>query len=108
MFCAYNLCMIQHILLFKFNEGTQPESIRKIRDKFFECREKLPGFESMQFGENISSKKHLGAGYTHAAIMNFRSKEDIDAYNSLDEHKEAQELQKPHVKDVLVLDIKAS
>ena len=40
--------------------------------------------------------------------MNFRSNEDIDAYNSLNEHKESQELQKPHVKDVLVFDIKAS
>ncbi len=100
--------MIQHILLFKFNEGTSPESIKKIRDKFLECKKLLPGFESMQSGENISSKKHLSAGYTHAVIMNFRSNEDIDAYNSLNEHKESQELQKPHVKDVLVFDIKAS
>lgn len=97
--------MIQHILLFKFNEKTTPDAIKKIMDKFLECKERMPGFESMQFGENVSSKKHLGAGFKYGVIMNFSSQEDIDAYNKLEEHKDAQELQKPYVEDVLVFDI---
>ena len=76
-------------------------------DKFLECKEKVPGFESMQFGENISSKKQLSAGFTYGVIMNFSSHEAIDAYNQLNEHKEAQELQKPYVESVLVFDIQS-
>ncbi len=99
--------MIQHILLFKFNENTSKEDISKIMNKFNECKEKLTGIKSIQHGENISSKTHLAHGFTYGVIMNFESQDDIIAYNNLDEHKEAQELQKSKVKEVLVFDIQS-
>jgi len=37
--------------------------------------------------------------------MNFKTKDDTIAYNHLREHKEAQQLQQPHILDVLVFDI---
>ena len=99
--------MIQHILLFKFKEDIPKDAISKIMDKFNECKEKISGFKSIQFGENISSKKHLSQGFTYCVIMDFESQEDMLKYNNLNEHKEAQELQKPYLEDVLVFDISA-
>ncbi len=99
--------MIQHILLFRFNEGTSKADISRIMEKFDECKEKLPGLKSIQHGENLSSKKHLAQGFTYGVIMGFESEEDIAAYNGTDEHREAQELQKSAVKEILVFDIAA-
>ena len=97
--------MIQHILLFRFHENTPAGAIDKIMNKFLECREKLLGFIDMQHGPNASTKRELSKGLTYGVIMTFTDKEAIAKYNELDEHKEAQQLQKPYVKEVLVFDI---
>ncbi len=97
--------MIRHILLFKFKENTPREAISKIMDKFNECKEKISGLKSIQSGENISSKKHLSQGFTYCVIMTFESQDELLGYNKLDEHKEAQELQKPYVEEILVFDV---
>ena len=100
--------MIQHILLFRFHEGTSSEAIENIMNKFLECKEKLPEFVNMQHGSNVSAKKHLSKGFTYGVIMTFTNQEAIAKYNELDEHKEAQELQKPYLEEVLVFDIEES
>ncbi len=97
--------MIRHILLFKFRENTSIEAIDRIMDKFSDCEEKLTTLTSIEYGENVSSKEHLSKGFTHGVIMNFKTQDDIIAYGHLREHKEAQQLQQPHVLDVLVFDI---
>ena len=62
--------MIRHILLLKFRENTSAEAIDQIMDKFSDCKEKLTGLTSIEYGKNVSSKKHLSKGFTHGVIMN--------------------------------------
>ena len=97
--------MIQHILLFRFNENIPSEVIGEIMNKFVECKDKLPEFINFQHGTNVSSKKQLCKGFTYGVIMTFENNEAITKYNNLEEHKEAQKLQEPYLEDVLVFDI---
>ena len=97
--------MIQHILLFKFRPGTPDEAIQKIVNKFLECKEKLAGFTSMDYGRNVSAKQELSKGFNYGVIMSFENEGVISLYNGLEEHKEAQQLQVPYVEEVLVFDI---
>lgn len=97
--------MIKHILLFKFKENTPAGEIKKIIDKFYECKNKVAGFKDIEYGENISEKKHLSRGFNYAVIMSFTDKATIEEYNKLDEHRDARELQKPYLEDILVFDI---
>jgi DNA primase len=97
--------MIRHILLFKFRDGTPNEAINKIIDKFLECKSKLAGFTAMDYGPNVSTKRDLGRGFNYGIIMSFRDAAAIAEYNTLEEHKQAQQLQAPYVEEVLVFDI---
>lgn len=97
--------MIHHILLFKFEKETTDEDITKIMLKFEECKNKLSGFLNFIHGRNTSIKTHLSKGFNYGAIMSFDNNESIMKYNELPEHKEAQELQKPFLEEVLVYNI---
>jgi len=97
--------MIQHILLFKFTNDIPDSVISDIIDKFNDCKAQLNGFISLQHGKNISTKKHLSGNFNYCVIMSFNDLDSLNEYNTLKEHKEAQELQKPFLDEVLVFDI---
>jgi hypothetical protein len=97
--------MIQHILLFRFNEEMPKERRDDIFRKFEICRNKLKGFIDLQHGENLSSKQQLSGGFNYGAIMTFENIDAISEYNKMKEHYEAQALQKPFLEEVLVFDI---
>ena len=97
--------MIKHIVLYKFKDTIIKEVFEEILINFNECKNKLNGITSLQFGKNVSLKKHLNHGFNYGLFMEFENEDVIKSYNNLDTHKKAQETMAQYQEDVLVFDI---
>ncbi len=97
--------MIHHILLFRFKKDMPLSKRDEIFRKFEFCKSRLDGFIEIQHGKNISIKQHLSGGFNYGAIMTFRDESAIAQYNTMKEHIDAQNIQKPYLEEVLVFDI---
>ena len=76
--------MIIHIALFKFKPEVSEEEVTNVIEEVRELKKKIPQVVELYAGKNFS--KH-SQGFTHAIVIKFKSKEDIDSYRSHPEHK---------------------
>ena len=76
--------MIIHIALFKFKPEVLKEVIDTAMNEVGALKNKIPQPLEISAGENFS--KH-SKGFTHAIVVKFNSKEDIDVYRSHPDHK---------------------
>lgn len=76
--------MIIHVALFKFKPEVSKEVIDTAMDEVRVLRNKIPQILEIAAGENFS--KH-SKGLTHAIVVKFNSREDIDAYRAHPDHK---------------------
>ncbi|GGH75996.1 heme-degrading monooxygenase HmoA [Pullulanibacillus pueri] len=76
--------MIEHIVLFKFNEqttnGQKEEAMKRLR----ELKNQLPGILDIQTNHNFSDR---GKGYTMGLTVRFESKADLEHYGPSDAHQ---------------------
>ena len=70
--------------MFKFKPEIPKEEVDKAIEEVRDLKNKIPQIIEFFAGKNFS--KH-SQGFTHAIIVKFNSKEDIDAYRSHSDHK---------------------
>ena len=76
--------MIIHVALFKFKPEVSKEVIDNAMNEVRVLKNKIPHVLEISAGENFS--KH-SKGFTHAIVVKFNSKEDIDSYRAHPAHK---------------------
>ncbi|MDP2671520.1 MAG: Dabb family protein [bacterium] len=76
--------MIIHIALFKFKPEISNEDINHAMVEVRSLKDKIPQVVEIFAGENFS--KH-SKGFTHAIVVKFASREDIDTYRAHPDHK---------------------
>lgn len=94
---------LNHVVAFKFKDGTGKEDIKKIEDAFRALKTKIPQVQKLVWGLN-NSPEGFNKGFTHAWVLTFNSEEDRNAYLVHPDHKEFGALLKPFLADVFVFD----
>jgi|SRR4051794_36310676 len=94
---------LNHVVAFKFKEGTSKEDIKKVEDAFRDLKKKVKEIQSYEWGTNVSPEKH-DKGFTHGFILSFKSEKDRDTYLNHPEHKAFGKILGPVLADVFVID----
>ena len=94
---------LNHVVAFKFKDGTSKDDIKKVEDAFRALKTKIPQVQKLTWGLN-NSPEGFNKGFTHAWILSFNSEEDRNAYLVHPDHKEFGKLIGPFVADVFVFD----
>ncbi|MCO7127396.1 Dabb family protein [Sporolactobacillus shoreicorticis] len=76
--------MVEHIVLFKFNNETTEAQKKEGARRLCELKDKLPGIVDIRAGQNYSTR---GKGYSMALTTRFRSKKDHEFYKPSPEHQ---------------------
>jgi hypothetical protein len=63
----------------------------------------VPEVKNMEWGLNMSPE-HLDQGFTHCFVLTFSSEKDLASYQVHPAHKAFQEVLKPHMDRVFVVD----
>lgn len=95
--------MTRHIVLFKFRENLEKETMDKIDRAFRELPEEISEISAMEGGLNNSPEK-LNKGFTHCYLLTFPSERERDIYLPHEKHKAFADLVKEAIDDVLVFD----
>lgn len=98
-----HLGKVEHVVMFKFKEGTSAAKIAEIEREFAALREKIPQIAQFEYGTNVSPEPH-DQGYTHCFIVTFNTEADRDAYLPHPAHKAFVAIAGPHFDAVHVLD----
>ena len=96
--------MIQHIVLLKLKPDATAEQKAALLDGLIALKEKIPGIESISGGDDNSpeGKQHR---FDWGFVMTFADADARDVYLPHPDHKAlGQELLRPIVDDILVLD----
>jgi len=97
----------RHVVLFKFKESAQAETVRGIESAFRDFAKKLPFVTGFEWGRN-TSPEGLDKGYTHCFIVTFHSEADRDAYLPHPLHKAfCHDYLDPNLEEVCVVDFRA-
>ena len=101
-----HLGKVEHVVMFKFKEGTSAEKIAELEREFAALRDHIPQIAAFEYGTNMSPEG-LDLGYTHCFIVTFNTVADRDAYLPHPAHKKYVELLLPHLDLVHVIDFVA-
>jgi hypothetical protein len=95
---------INHIVLFKVEEGVTQQQIDEFYENLFKLKEKIPGIISIVGGNNISIE-NFDKGFTEGFVMKFRDKDSRDNYVNHEWHiKFIEEYVDPIFGDCIVFD----
>jgi hypothetical protein len=98
--------VVRHVVMFKFKEGTAPEKIKEIEQKFAELPTKLDIIKDFEWGTNISPEK-LNKGFTHCFVVTFADEAGRDAYLPSKPHQDFVAILGPVLEEAMVIDYKA-
>ena len=76
--------MVIHIAIFKFNPQHTKEQIDQAMKEVQDLKNKIPQIIEIFAGNNVSK---YSQGFTHAIVVKFKSKEDLEAYRAHPDHK---------------------
>ena len=94
--------MVEHIVLFRWAEGTSREAIDSASAELRELKGKIAGVLDVSCGANISA---LAQGYTHGLVVRLRDGAALEAYYPHPEHQRVlQNFVNPIRADILALD----
>jgi len=94
---------LRHVVLFKFKDGTPPDTVKKIEEAFAALPENIPQIYALEWGTDMSVE-NLSQGFSHCYLVSFESENDRAVYLPHPEHKKFGELIGPHLDKVLVVD----
>lgn len=95
--------VLRHVVLFKFLDSVNKESIALIEEAFMELKNKIPTIVSIEWGTNVSPEG-LSQNFTHCFFVTFHSEADRDAYLPHPDHQAFGRLLSPYLDKVLVVD----
>jgi hypothetical protein len=98
-----NKQLLKHVVLFGWNESTDPAYINKIVTAFGNLPKQIPLVISFEWGTNNSPEK-LNNGLSHCFTLTFNSEADRDAYLVDPAHKAFVALLNPAPDKVTVFD----
>ena len=94
---------LRHVVLFNFKEGTTPEQIKAIEDKFRSLPARIPEIKAFEWGTAVGDRG-ANAGFTHCFFVTFDDAAGRKVYLPHPAHKEFVKLAGPSVEKVLVID----
>jgi hypothetical protein len=94
--------MIEHIVLFRWAEGTSTEAMENAMTELRKLKDKIPGIVDLSCGANFSDR---AKGYTHGLVVRFKDRASLDSYGPHPEHQSVvQKFIRPISADILALD----
>lgn len=94
---------LRHVVLFTFKASSTKEEVANVTRTFNDLYGKVPEVKKMEWGLNMSPE-HLDQGFTHCFVLTFSSEKDLASYQLHPAHKAFQEVLKPHMDRVFVVD----
>jgi hypothetical protein len=94
---------LRHVVLFTFKATSTKEEVANVTRTFNDLYGKVPEVRHMEWGLNMSPE-HLDQGFTHCFVLTFSSEKDLASYQLNPAHKAFQEVLKPHMDKVFVVD----
>ena len=95
--------LLRHVVIFKFKDTSSPEDVQKVADTFYALKGRVPEIVAMEWGIN-NSPENFNQGFTHCFVLSYRSEKDLANYQENPAHKAFQEVLKPHMEKVFVVD----
>jgi Stress responsive A/B Barrel Domain len=65
---------LRHVVLFGFGKAQSPAAVAEVIRRFAELKERVPGVEDFEWGENLSLEG-LDHGHSHAFLLTFANSE---------------------------------
>ena len=93
---------IQHVVAFKFKEGTSPEAIQKHMDDFGGLKAKISELRSYEAGKTFKVSYESTADYDVMHYTTFANEADMETYFHHPDHQKFIEENKDHWADVFV------
>jgi hypothetical protein len=103
VFAQKEKIQLRHVVLFTFKATSSKEDVAKVTRTFNDLYGKVPEVKNMEWGLNMSPE-HLDQGFTHCFVLTFSSEKDLASYQVHPAHKAFQEVLKPHMDKVFVVD----
>ena len=94
---------LRHVVLFTFKATSTKEEVANVTRTFNDLYGKVPEVKKMEWGLNMSPE-NLDQGFTHCFVLTFSSEKDLASYQLHPAHKAFQEVLKPHMDKVFVVD----
>ena len=94
---------LRHVVIFKFKDSSSPEDVQKVADTFYALKGAVPQIVDMEWGIN-NSPENFNQGFTHCFMLSYKSEQDLANYQLHPAHKAFQEVLKPHMEKVFVVD----
>ena len=94
--------MVEHIVLFKWQETATPQAIEEIMAELRKLKTEIPNILDLTCGETFTNRAQ---GYTHGLVVRFSDRAALEVYGPhLAHQKIVQQLINPVRADSLVLD----
>ena len=103
VFAQKEKTQLRHVVLFTFKATSTKEEVANVTRTFNDLYGKVPEIKKMEWGLNMSPE-HLDQGFTHCFVLTFSSEKDLASYQLNPAHKAFQEVLKPHMDKVFVVD----
>jgi len=103
VFAQKEKTQLRHVVLFTFKATSTKEEVANVTRTFNDLYGKVPEVKKMEWGLNMSPE-HLDQGFTHCFVLTFSSEKDLASYQLHPAHKAFQEVLKPHMDKVFVVD----
>ncbi len=94
---------LRHVVLFKFKDGTAPQQVKAIEDRFRGLPERIPSVIDFEWGTDVSAENKAD-GFTHCFLVTFADAAGRSAYLPHAAHQQFVELLLPSLDKVLVID----
>lgn len=98
-----NKKLLRHVVIFKFNDSSSANDVQHVAETFYSLKKSTPLIKDMEWGIN-NSPEHYNQGFTHCFILSFESEKDLADYQNDPNHKAFQNVLKPHMEKVFVID----
>lgn len=95
--------VLRHVVLFTFKSTSSPEQVAGVVKAFNSLYGTVPQVKKMEWGLNMSPE-HLDQGFTHCFQLSFASEKDLADYQEHPAHRAFQQVLKPHMDKVFVVD----
>ncbi|TAE61808.1 MAG: Dabb family protein [Bacteroidetes bacterium] len=95
--------MLRHFVLFSFKPGSTPAEVQHVADTFAALHGQVPQIAAFEWGIN-NSPEMLNRGLTHCFLLSYHSEQDLAEYQLHPAHLAFQEVLRPHMEEVLVVD----
>jgi len=97
----------RHIVLFQFKATATPEQVKEIETEFAKLPSKIDVIKAYECGKMDNAEVGMNNGLTHAFLVTFKNKADLEKYLPHPAHEAFVSKVKPLLEKALVFDYEA-